>query len=107
MQSTTQPPPRHRHLDRCHRQPSPPHLYCRRYLDPQHYKVIQHYNLLADADFVHCMAYDARGKHSTMKFAKVGKEGHNTCGNMCLLGFLPVKSRVGLGTHSALFTPWE
>lgn len=42
------------------------------YLDPNHFKVIERFDLLASADYVHCMAYDARGKHSTIEFAKQG-----------------------------------
>jgi GH18 family chitinase len=42
------------------------------YLDKRHFEVIQHFNLLANADFLHCMAYDARGRHSTYEFAQMG-----------------------------------
>ena len=42
------------------------------YLDPNHYDVIIKYNLLKDADYVHCMAYDQHGAHSTMEFAERG-----------------------------------
>ena len=42
------------------------------YLDPAHYSVIERYQLLQDADFVHCMAYDQHGKHSTYQFAESG-----------------------------------
>mmetsp|Transcript_34351 Transcript_34351/g.49942 ORF Transcript_34351/g.49942 Transcript_34351/m.49942 type:complete len:345 (-) Transcript_34351:57-1091(-) len=39
------------------------------YMNAQHYSVIQHFGLLRDADYVHCMAYDSSGKHSTIEFA--------------------------------------
>ena len=44
------------------------------YLDPNHYSVIQEYDLLSVADFLHCMAYDNTDKkgHSTVAFAKKG-----------------------------------
>lgn len=42
------------------------------YLDPNHYKIIETYKLLAHADYVHCMAYDMRGQHSTIAFAQNG-----------------------------------
>ena len=42
------------------------------YLDPQHYKIITRYDLLRDADFVHCMAYDQPHQHSTMSFFQSG-----------------------------------
>lgn len=42
------------------------------YLDASHYRVIDHFDLLDAADYVHCMAYDARGQHSTVAFAKQG-----------------------------------
>eukprot|EP00798_Chlamydomonas_sp_ICE-L_P015153 gene15153-21219_t len=35
------------------------------YLEPQHLKVIKHYGILEQADYLHCMAYNSRGKHST------------------------------------------
>jgi len=49
------------------------------YLDANHYKVIEHFDLLATADYVHCMAYDARGKHSTLEFAKQGNYSYHYC----------------------------
>lgn len=49
------------------------------YLDANHYKVIQHFDLLTTADYVHCMAYDSRGKHSTIDFAKQGKVLYFLC----------------------------
>ena len=67
----------------------------RRYLDPRHYQVIQHFRLLDIADYVHCMAYDAPGKHSTMAFAKQASSqglrfARSVFGirNLSLLGFL-------------------
>lgn len=42
------------------------------YLDPNHYNIIKRYRLLDHADYVHCMAYDYQGKHSTYEFAKKG-----------------------------------
>lgn len=42
------------------------------YLDPHHADVIQQFNMLEHADFVHCMAYDQHGKHSTYEFAVSG-----------------------------------
>ena len=44
------------------------------YLDPRHYDIIRHFDLLKDANYVHCMAYDARGQHSTIEFATKGIE---------------------------------
>ena len=70
-----------------------PHL--RRYLDPRHYQVIQHFRLLDIADYVHCMAYDAPGKHSTMAFAKQASsqglrfaKSFSGIWNLILIGFL-------------------
>eukprot|EP00798_Chlamydomonas_sp_ICE-L_P015152 gene15152-21218_t len=37
-------------------------------------QVIKHYGILEEADYLHCMAYDSRGKHSTIQFAKTGIE---------------------------------
>ena len=42
------------------------------YLDENHYDIIRRYNLLADADYVHCMAYDQPRQHSTYAFFKRG-----------------------------------
>ena len=42
------------------------------YLDENHYETIRRYNLLADADYVHCMAYDQPRQHSTFAFFKRG-----------------------------------
>lgn len=42
------------------------------YLDPNHADVIRTFNMLEHADFVHCMAYDQHGKHSTFEFAASG-----------------------------------
>ena len=42
------------------------------YLDPNHYDLITRFNLLQHADFVHCMAYDQHGEHSTYDFAMSG-----------------------------------
>lgn len=39
------------------------------YMDPNHYNVIRHFDLLRHADFVHCMVYDQHGQHSTYDFA--------------------------------------
>ena len=36
------------------------------------YDLIIGYNLLSHADYVHCMAYDNRDKHSTFEFAQLG-----------------------------------
>lgn len=44
------------------------------YLDPRHYDVIMKYKLLEHADYVHCMAYDQHGPHSTYDFAESGIE---------------------------------
>jgi len=40
--------------------------------DPNHFDIIRQFNLLKDADYVHCMSYDMRGKHSTYAFAQEG-----------------------------------
>lgn len=37
----------------------------------EHYELLKGYNLLVDADYVHCMAYDHREKHSTTEFAQM------------------------------------
>jgi GH18 family chitinase len=42
------------------------------YLDPAHFDKIQRYDLLRHADFVLCMAYDARDRHSTVEFYQSG-----------------------------------
>lgn len=42
------------------------------YLDKKHFQVIDQYKLLEHADYLHCMAYDSRGKHSTIEFAQQG-----------------------------------
>ncbi|CUG85388.1 glycoside hydrolase family 18, putative [Bodo saltans] len=42
------------------------------YLDPKHADVIQRFNMLEHADYVHCMAYDQHGEHSTYEFAVSG-----------------------------------
>ena len=42
------------------------------YLDANHFEVIRQFNMLEHADYLHCMAYDSRGKHSTYEFAKKG-----------------------------------
>jgi GH18 family chitinase len=42
------------------------------YLDPNHYDVIQRYQLLRDADYVHCMAYDQPHQHATYAFYRSG-----------------------------------
>ena len=36
------------------------------------YDLIVGYNLISHADYVHCMAYDNRDKHSTFEFAQMG-----------------------------------
>ena len=40
------------------------------YNDPNHFKVIQAFDLLSHADYLHCMVYDMRGEHSTVAFAR-------------------------------------
>jgi GH18 family chitinase len=42
------------------------------YLDPNHAQLIQQFNMLEHADYVHCMAYDQHGEHSTLPFAESG-----------------------------------
>lgn len=42
------------------------------YLDPNHYEIIKRYDLLKDADYVHCMAYDQPRQHSTFAFFRSG-----------------------------------
>jgi chitinase len=42
------------------------------YLDPRHADLIRDFNMLEHADFVHCMAYDQHGEHSTYEFAVSG-----------------------------------
>lgn len=48
----------------------PPLVTFTMYLDPNHGRVIQQFQLLEIADFVHCMAYDMHGEHSTIPFAE-------------------------------------
>jgi chitinase len=42
------------------------------YLDPNHAEVIQRFQMLEHADYVHCMAYDQHQEHSTYEFAVSG-----------------------------------
>ena len=44
------------------------------YQDPRHAEVIRRFDLLRHADYVHCMSYDQRGRHSTLEFGKEGIE---------------------------------
>jgi chitinase len=40
------------------------------YADPNHFKIIKEHRLLEAADYVHCMVYDYRQRHSTIQFAE-------------------------------------
>jgi len=64
------------------------------YLDNRHFQLIQNNNLLSFADFVHCMAYDAQGEHSTLLFASKGIEIAKTMNKAA--GFQHQKMTLGM-----------